>query len=305
MSHRFVVGLVGVDLGPSLSPALHEREADELGLRYVYQLIDLDTLGLGAEDGGDLVRQAHRLGFAGLNITHPCKQTVVRHLDQLSADAAALGAVNTVVFGPHGAVGHNTDWSGFAAGFTRGLTDAKVDDVVLLGAGGAGTAVAYAIVRLGARRLTVVDVVLERAELLESVLSHAFAGRRDDEPVRIEVAHSVADVADSLTSADGLINATPVGMTRREEMPLPDGFLRPDMWVADVIYRPLETELLRRAREIGCHTLNGGGMVVFQAAEAFRLITGQTPDADRMYAHFTSMTHMSPAPQPMGSRIIG
>jgi shikimate dehydrogenase len=298
---RFVVGLIGADLGPSLSPALHEREADDLGLRYVYQRIDLDVLGLGAEDVGDLVRQARRLGFAGLNITHPCKQTVVKYLDQLSPDATALGAVNTVVFGQRGTIGHNTDWSGFAAGFKRGLADAKVDHVALLGAGGAGTAVAYAIARLGARRLTVVDVVLERAELLESVLSHAFPGSGDDEPIRIEVAHSITEIADSLTSADGLINATPIGMTRPEEAPLPDGFLRPEMWVADVIYRPLETELLRRARETGCRTLNGGGMVVFQAAEAFRLITGEAPDADRMYAHFTSMTRVSPAAQPVGS----
>jgi shikimate dehydrogenase len=298
---RFVVGLVGVDLGPSLSPALHEREADELGLRYVYQRLDLDVLGLGAEDVGDLVRQARRLGFAGLNITHPCKQTVVKHLDQLSPDATALGTVNTVVFGQLGAVGHNTDWSGFAAGFKRGLAGAKVDDVVLLGAGGAGTAVAYAIACLGGRRLTVVDLVLERAELLESVLSHAFPGSGGKAAIRIEVAHSIADVAARLASADGLINATPVGMTRPAETPLPDGFLRPELWVADVIYRPLETELLRRAREIGCRTLNGGGMVVFQAAEAFRLITKEAPDADRMYAHFTSMTHASPAAKPARS----
>src|SRR5690349_20438042 len=118
-ARRYVVGLIGSDLGPSLSPQLHEREADELGLRYLYQLIDLDELGLGAEDVGDLVSQARRLGFAGLNITHPSKQAVVKYLDELAPEAAALGAVNTVVFDKGRAIGHNTDWSGFLAGFRR------------------------------------------------------------------------------------------------------------------------------------------------------------------------------------------
>src|SRR3954447_25619687 len=162
-AQRFLVGLIGSDLGPSLSPPLHEREADHLGVRYLYQRIDLDVLGLRAEDGGDLVVQAHRFGFAGLNITHPSKQAVVKYLDELSPEAAALGAVNTVVFRDRRAVGHNTDRSGFVAGFRRGLPDVRVRDVMLLGAGGAGAAVAFALIQLGTRRLTVVDVVLEQA----------------------------------------------------------------------------------------------------------------------------------------------
>lgn len=285
---RFMVGLIGSDLGPSLSPPLHEREADELGARYVYQLIDLDELGLRAEDVGNLVFQARQLGFAGLNITHPSKQTVVKYLDELSAEAAALGAVNTVVFSGRRAIGHNTDWSGFQAGFQRGLPDARVRDVVLLGAGGAGTAVAFALVRLGARHLTVVDVVLERAERLAAVVGHAFPS--DDDLVTIEVAHAVDDVRERLAAADGVVNATPVGMSAERASPLPRALLRPDLWVADIVYRPLETELLTQAHDVGCRTLNGGGMVVAQAAEAFRLITGLTPDVERMHRHFTSLT---------------
>jgi shikimate dehydrogenase len=290
MAHdrRFMVGLIGSDLGPSLSPPLHEREADELGLRYLYQLIDLDVLGLGAEDVGDLVSQARRLGFAGLNITHPSKQTVVKYLDELSAEAAALGAVNTVVFDKRRAIGHNTDWSGFLAGFRRGLPGVPVRDVVLLGAGGAGTAVAFALVRLGTRHLTVVDVVMERAERLAAVVQHALPG--DDVLVTIEAAHSVDDVRERLAGAHGLVNATPVGMTGEREMPLPVSLLRPDLWVADIVYRPLETELLEQAARVGCPTLNGGGMVVAQAAEAFRLITGLVPDTERMFRHFTELT---------------
>lgn len=288
LQRRFVVGLIGSDLGPSLSPQLHEREADELGVRYLYQLIDLDVLGLGAEDVGDLVSQAQRFGFAGLNITHPCKQTVVKYLDELSPEASELGAVNTVVFHERRAIGHNTDWSGFLAGFRRGLPDAAVREVVLLGAGGAGTAVAFALVRLGVRHLTVVDMVIERAERLAAVVQHAIADGHD--LVTIEVAHAVQDVVENVAGADGLVNATPVGMSGERESPLPVSLLYPRMWVADIVYRPLETQLLREARRVGCRTLDGGGMVVAQAAEAFRLITGHTPDAGRMRRHFQSLT---------------
>ena len=147
----YVVGLIGAEIGPSLSPALHEREADELGLRYVYRRIDIAELGLAPEDVGELVAAARQLGFGGLNITHPCKQLVVEHLDELSPDAEALGAVNTVVFSDGSAIGHNTDWPGFQANFTRGLPDVDTDRVVLVGAGGAGAAVAHATLSLGAR----------------------------------------------------------------------------------------------------------------------------------------------------------
>ena len=130
---------------PSLSPPLHEREADLHGLRYLYRLIDIADLGLDAEAAGDLVRAARQLGYTGLNITHPCKQTVIKHLDELSPDAAMLGAVNTVVFDGDRAIGHNTDWTGFARSFTRGLPDASTRRIVQLGAGGAGAAVAHAL----------------------------------------------------------------------------------------------------------------------------------------------------------------
>jgi shikimate dehydrogenase len=103
------------------------------------------------------------------------------------------------------------------------------------------------------------------------------------------VARSVDDVCDRLGNADGLVNASPVGMADGRS-PLPPALLRPEMWVFDIIYRPLETELLRQARGAGCAVVNGGGMVVAQAAEAFRLITGIGPDVERMYGHFVSMT---------------
>ncbi|WP_413801136.1 shikimate dehydrogenase [Streptomyces iranensis] len=173
------MGLIGSGVGPSLSPALHQREADRHGLRYLYRLIDIDPLGLGPDGVGELVRAAARLGFDGLNITHPCKQTVIEHLDGPPEDAALLGAVNTVVFGEDGrAIGHNTDWSDFARSFARGLPDAPTGEIVLLGAGGAGAAVAHALLTVGADRLTLADTDPARAAGLAGTLATRFGAAR-------------------------------------------------------------------------------------------------------------------------------
>jgi shikimate dehydrogenase len=280
---RFLVGLVGAGIGSSLSPPLHEREADCLGLRYLYQVIDIADLRLPVGATGDLMGQARRLGFRGLNVTHPCKRAAAEHVDEMSPDAAAIGAVNTVVWSDGVSIGYNTDWYGFTKGFERGLPGAPVRRVVLLGAGGAGAAVAHAVLWLGAERLTVVDTDTDRAAGLAADLARRFGPDRVDGggprllPVR-------------LAEADGLVNATPVGMEGHPGMPLPAGLLRPRLWVADIIYRPLETKLLRHARRLGCRTLGGGGMVVFQAAEAFRLFAGVAPDTERMLRHFEALT---------------
>src|SRR5215210_3080497 len=174
-AHSFLVGLVGSGIGPSLSPPLHEREADELGLRYLYRRLDLDRLQRPASAIGEILAAARLVGYDGLNVTHPCKQLVLEHLDELSPDAAALGAVNTVVLRDGRTVGHNTDWSGFARAFDRGLPEAALEQVVLLGAGGAGAAVAHALLTLGVGRLTVLDVDPERARALAGALADRFA----------------------------------------------------------------------------------------------------------------------------------
>lgn len=274
-----LIGLIGSGIGRSLSPALHEREARAQGLRCLYRLIDLDDLGLTAADTPGLLTAARRLGFDGLNITHPAKQVVLTHLDELSADAAALGAVNTVVFRDGRAIGHNTDWSGFARGFARGLPGVRVERVVLLGAGGAGAAVAHAALTLGTGLLTIVDLDDARAGALAARLGERFG------PDRVRTSHPDR-LAELLATADGLIHATPTGMVGHPGLPLPPAYLHPGLWVADIVYRPLDTELLRAARAAGCRTLDGGGMAVFQAVEAFRLFTGRPADAERMLRHF-------------------
>jgi shikimate dehydrogenase len=274
----YLVGLIGSGIGPSLSPALHEREADRQGLRYLYRLIDIDVLGVGPQAVGDLLRAARDLGFDGLNITHPCKQLVIEHLDGLAPQAAALGAVNTVVFEDGGrAIGHNPDVTGFAASFARGLPDAPLEKVVQLGAGGAGAAVAHAMLTLGAGRITVVDAMPDRATDLATGLNRHFGAGR-------AVAATPDSLPGLLAEADGVVHATPTGMAAHPGLPFAAELLHPGLWVAEVVYRPLETELLRAARGVGCATLDGGGMAVFQAVDAFRLFTGLEPDVASMVA---------------------
>src|SRR3954471_6744002 len=201
-AQSFLVGLVGTGIGPSLTPPLHEREADELGLRYLYRRLDLDRLQRPASAIGEILAAARLAGYDGLNVTHPCKQLVIPHLDELSPDAAALGAVNTVVLRDGRAVGHNTDWSGFARAFDRGLPDAPLTSVVLLGAGGAGAAVAHALLTLGTAQLTVLDVDHRRARGLAAALNQRFGPGR-------AVGSPAADAAAVLATADGLVHATP------------------------------------------------------------------------------------------------
>ena len=273
-----VVGLIGAGIGGSFSPALHEREASLLGLDYAYRLLDLDELDRPASDVGALVREAGRDGLSGLNVTHPCKQLVVPELDELSPEAASLGAVNTIVFSAGRLVGHNTDFSGFQEAFERRLPGARTDRVVLLGAGGAGAAVAHAILSLGAGHLTVVDVERERAD----VLAHAL-GRRFD--TRSAAAADATAIAGLLSESDGLIHATPTGMDAHPGTAVPAELLDPRLWVAEVVYMPIETQLLKDARERGCRTLDGAAMVALQAAGSLELFTGVQPDRDRMLEH--------------------
>ncbi len=281
--NSILVGLIGAGIQASRTPAMHEREADALGLRCLYRLIDLDSLGIGPEALPELLSGAERMGYTGLNVTYPCKQTIIPLLDELSDDARAIGAVNTVVLKDGRRIGHNTDCSGFAEGFRRGLGGVPMDRVVLLGAGGAGAAVGHAAFHLGAGRLDIFDSDPMRAMLLADQLNARFGAGR---------ASAVADLTGlgaAMAAADGLIHATPTGMAKFPGLPLPADMLHPQLWVAEIVYFPLETGLLRAARAIGCRTLDGGGMAVFQAVDAFRLFTGISPNAERIHAHFAAM----------------
>ncbi|MDH0293243.1 shikimate dehydrogenase [Pseudomonas sp. GD04087] len=279
--HRTVLaGLIGAGIQASRTPALHEREGDAQGFRYLYRLIDLDTLGVDPGALPDLLAAAERMGYTGLNITFPCKQAVIPLLHELSDEARGIGAVNTVVLRDGRRIGHNTDCLGFAEGFRRNLSDAPRERVVQLGAGGAGAAVAHALLSEGVAQLTIFEVDSARAQALVDNLNAHFGGQR------ARVGH---DLASAVAEADGLVNTTPVGMAKLPGAPLPLELLHAGLWVAEIIYFPLETELLRHARSLGCRTLDGGNMAVFQAVKAFELFSGVEANAQRMLAHFAAM----------------
>jgi shikimate dehydrogenase len=271
-----LIGLVGRGIGSSRSPRMHEREGERLGLRYTYVLIDFDTLGLDDAALGEVVEATARLGFAGLNVTHPFKRDVTAHLTALSPDAAAIGAVNTVVFDGSRRVGHNTDSWGFAESVRSGLGGEQLDTVVQFGAGGGGAAVGHALLGLGARLLDIYDPDTARAASLAGRLSELFG--------RTVVA--VSDPLAAVKRSSGAVNATPVGMEKYPGVPFATEALEPRHWVADIVYFPAETELLKRARALGCRTLSGTGMAIFQAIKSFELFTGLTPDRAAMAQHF-------------------
>jgi shikimate dehydrogenase len=275
-----LAGLIGAGIQASRTPALHEHEGDAQGLRYLYRLIDLDQLQLDSTALPDLLMAAERMNFTGLNITFPCKQAIIPLLDELSPEARGIGAVNTVVLKDGKRIGHNTDCLGFAEGFRRGLNGVAVQRVVQMGAGGAGAAVAHALLSEGVQQLSIFDVELSRAQSLADNLNQHFGSAR---------AVAGHDLTLTLAEADGLVNTTPMGMKKLPGMPVPVELLRAELWVAEIVYFPLETELLRNARALGCRTLDGGNMAVFQAVKAFELFSGIAPDAQRMLAHFQSM----------------
>jgi len=273
------VGLIGAGIQRSSSPALHMDEGTAQGLDYRYVLLDLDLIGGGATALPQLLDQAEAQGFAGLNITFPCKQTVIPLLHELSVEAQSLRSVNTVVFRNGRREGHNTDWWGFAESLRRGMADVARERVVLVGAGGAGSAVGYAALQLGTQALQIHDIDSARAATLAARLAALFPDR---------AVSVVSDLHQALSTADGLIHASPTGMAKLPGLPVPAECLRPPLWVAEVVYVPLETQLLRLARAADCRTLDGGGMAVFQAVMAFELFSGLKPDAERMLARFNA-----------------
>jgi len=273
---KLLLGLIGAGIQRSLTPAMQEEEARQHGLRLHYQLIDLDQTPDSVQHLPALLASARIMGFAGLNITFPCKQAVLALLDDLSPEAEAMGAVNTVVIQGGRMVGHNTDGAGWARGFRRELPHADLGCVVLMGAGGAGSAIAHTVLGLGATQLRIVDTDPKRAAALVAALNSRYGAG----------AVAMPNMAEAVVGATGLIHATPTGMDKLPGLPVAAALLLRSMWVSEVVYFPIETELLKAARAAGCATVNGGSMAIGQAVGAFELFTGLRADATRMEQHF-------------------
>ena len=278
-SRKFLTGLIGAPIAHSASPAMHEQAAAALGLRCHYQLIEV--AGAGPEQLRALLDGVRMLGFAGVNVTFPYKEAVVGLLDDLAPEAAAMGAVNAVVVRDHRLIGHNTDTSGFARAAAPLVAESGHGPVALIGAGGVGKAIGFALAGLNVSGLRIYESERSRAKRLASLLS----------------AHPGVMVADSiekaLQGAVGLVNATPMGMLPNRATPVPDALLHDGLWVADAVYNPLWTPLLKAAKLKGARVMTGRELAIFQAADAFELFTGHAPSVEAMGTAFDN--HMAKA----------
>jgi shikimate dehydrogenase len=272
-----LTGLIGRNITASRSPWLHESEARAQGFDLRYVLLDFAVTEKDERDLAQQLMQVQAQGFAGVNVTYPYKRSIIAHLDELSPGAARVGAVNTVKFSNGRRLGYNTDITGFAASVRSDLAEARLSNVLQFGAGGGGSATAFALLELGAQCLHVKDRDLACAEDLVERLQQEFGMDR---------ARVCVEVMDVLATVDGIVNATPMGMANQPQAPFDTSQLQPAQWVADIVYFPLETTLLRDARRIGCATLDGSGMAVHQAAEAFEIFTGRKPNIPRMLQSF-------------------
>lgn len=278
MTQRYRIGLIGDHIGTSQSPAMHEAEAAAHGLdEFSYELIDLADRDDVADRLGEIVADYIEAGFTGFNVTHPHKQHMVAQLDDLSDAARKLGAVNNIVCTAHGLMGHNTDHSGFLAGLHHTLpAEALRHTVVLFGAGGAGAAVASALLDYGVRQLRIIDPDPAQCQRLNDQLGPTVA-------YDVTLTTGGEDKAQHwVPNADAVVNATPIGMEHLPGTAFNTLLLNSEQWVADVIYRPVETELLATARALGCVVVNGTAMLVEQAADTFELQTGLVADRARM-----------------------
>jgi shikimate dehydrogenase len=277
---RMLVGLIGANIMGSLSPALFADAFAAAGIDGFYHLLDVDRLpGRRLPQLLDAIKAA---GFAGANITYPFKQDVIALLDAVDPEAAQTGAVNTVAIAPDGrTTGYNFDRRGWRKSFeeTFGRSRAERATVVLIGAGGAGRAVAFALMDLGVAVVVIHDRDGARAHALKDDLAKYYGAAR---------CRVASDLEGEIAAADGVVNATQVGMHGFPGNPVPLAALSAAQWCADVIYTPVETAFLQAAVAKGCRAMNGGGMCVHQAVEAFRRFTGIEPDVARLHRTFAT-----------------
>jgi shikimate dehydrogenase len=265
-----VFGLLGNPVGHSLSPPMHEAAYDELGMdaRYVTFEPDPDDLDRAIEG-------AAALGVSGLNVTIPFKEDALDHVEPDDI-AARIGAVNTIDFaGDEESLptGHNTDAAGVRRSFAHHDVTLAGKDAVVVGAGGAARAAAFALADAGAA-VHVANRTVERAERLADDL-------QDGSDLRDATAGGLASLESNVSDAQVLVNATSVGM-EDDVSPVPAQALHADLAVLDAVYRPLATRLLREARECGATTIDGAWMLLYQGVEAFERWTGRDAPVSAM-----------------------
>ena len=267
-----LVILLGNPLGHSVSPPMHNRVFEKLGMDYCYMPVEVSSNNLK-----EVFLGLCKMNVAGFNVTIPHKVTIIEYLDELDSLAATIGAVNTICVRDGRTKGYNTD----GEGFRRSLEDqAKITikgkRVFLLGCGGAARAIAMTLAFHSAEKIYIYNRTTAKAESLVDEIN------KNIRPCA-EVVESLESQSKAIHTCDVLINSTSLGMHPDEAiLPIDESLLSPDLIVADIVYNPLMTKLLRTARAKGCSIVPGLGMLIYQGAAAFELFTGIEPLVDEM-----------------------
>ncbi len=260
-----VVGLFGYPVRHSASPAFQNAGFRAVGLDWVYLAFKVHPDDLGEAIGGIVT-----LGFRGINLTIPHKRAVIEYLDELSPEAEIIGAVNTVDVREERLKGHNTDGSGFVRSIREESgVELEGKTIFLMGAGGSGRAVASQAALEGAARVSICDCDEARAQSLVSAID---AGIRPG--VGKFIAFDNLAIREALQDSEMFVDATPLGMKPGDPLSINADWLRPETFVYDLVYNPPETALLRAAKQRGCRTQNGLGMLLYQGCIAFEIWTG-------------------------------
>jgi len=269
--HTKTLCIIGYPVGHTMSPIMHNATIKELGLNYVYVAFNVNPDNLEKA-----VQGFRALDIKGINVTIPHKETIIKYLDEIDPISEKMGAINTIKNDDGYLKATNTD----AAGARKSLIDAgftiEGKNIVFIGSGGAARSIAY-ILSEDAKKIVLTDIVEERAVTVAREIT-----KNMEANVKGKLASSKV-LADEIKHADLLINATPIGMHPKEgDSPISKDLLHQELFVFDVIYNPMETQLMKEAAEIGCKTLSGLDMLINQGVIAFKWWTGKTPDSKLM-----------------------
>lgn len=269
-----IIGLLGYPLTHSFSPVMQNSAFEKADLNNIY--IPIEVI---ADDLGHVVQGISKMNFGGFNVTIPYKIKIIKYLDEIDKLARIIGAVNVVTIEDGQMKGYNTDGSGFLRSFeieTGETTEGKT--ILIIGSGGAARAISMTLAMNGAKKIYICNRTLERAVVLAEDINNSI------KKCAFPVALLSRDLNDALRDTDIIINTSSIGMYPDVDvMPLDRGLLEKKFIVCDIVYNPYRTKLLEEAENIGCRTLSGIHMLVYQGAESFRLWTGKEPPVKTMF----------------------
>jgi shikimate dehydrogenase len=282
--HTGLMVLIGSPVGHSGSPAMYNYGFAKLGLDYAYLAVDIKE-----EQTAEAIKAMRLFNMKGGNVTMPCKIAAAKCMDELSPAAEIIGAVNTIVNEDGKLIGHNTDGEGFVNNLKDHGVDVKGKKLVIAGGGGAATAIQVQCALDGVRELVIFNI---KDAFFERTLATAEKIRAAVPDITVSV-HDIADtelMTAEIQSADIFVNATIVGMKPMDDQSIVKDTkaFHPGLVVGDVVYNPIETKLLREAKEAGCTCIGGKGMLLWQGVSAFKLFTGKDLPAEEVKEKFFS-----------------